>query len=176
MSARVRGLERHKIEGHRHGILSQHAVFAIAFTVDCEKLRDRCQRLKIWWLELFSDAPDRRCLSFSSPAHRYHDGSSRVVETLGDSSYGIYALVGTVIGYFALLDLGLGNAVVKYVAEYSGQKDFLHKVFEYLTVTTLDKSWTNNTRSFSYRPLRRFYIPCIKWLRNNEYAYRRNNL
>ena len=48
-----------------------------------------------------------------------------IVDTLGDSSYGIYALVSTVIGYFSLLDLGLGNAVVKYVAEYSG-KDRRH--------------------------------------------------
>ncbi len=46
-----------------------------------------------------------------------------IVSKLGDSSYGIYALVGSVIGYFALLDLGLGNAVVKYVAEYAGQHD-----------------------------------------------------
>jgi O-antigen/teichoic acid export membrane protein len=46
-----------------------------------------------------------------------------IVEALGDSSYGIFALVGTVIGYFALLDFGLGDAVVKYVAEYSGKKD-----------------------------------------------------
>lgn len=44
-----------------------------------------------------------------------------IVESLGDSSYGIYALVSTVIGYFSLLDLGLGNAVVKYVAEYAGK-------------------------------------------------------
>ncbi|HKL21374.1 MAG TPA: oligosaccharide flippase family protein, partial [Tichowtungia sp.] len=43
-----------------------------------------------------------------------------IVEMLGDSSYGIYALVSTVIGYFSLLDLGLGNAVVKYVAEFYG--------------------------------------------------------
>lgn len=43
-----------------------------------------------------------------------------IVETLGDSSYGIYALVSTVIGYFSLLDLGLGNALVKYVAQYAG--------------------------------------------------------
>lgn len=46
-----------------------------------------------------------------------------IVSELGDSSYGVFALVGTVIGYFALLDLGLGNAVVKYVAEYAGQQD-----------------------------------------------------
>lgn len=43
-----------------------------------------------------------------------------IVERLGDSSYGIFALVSTVIGYFSLLDLGLGNAVVKYVAEFYG--------------------------------------------------------
>lgn len=46
-----------------------------------------------------------------------------IVDRMGVSPYGIFALVGTVIGYFALLDLGLGNAVVKYVAEYAGQKD-----------------------------------------------------
>jgi O-antigen/teichoic acid export membrane protein len=43
-----------------------------------------------------------------------------IVDQLGDASYGIFALVNTVIGYFSLLDLGLGNAVVKYVAQYSG--------------------------------------------------------
>ena len=46
-----------------------------------------------------------------------------IVGQLGESSYGIYALVGSVIGYFSLLDLGLGNAVVKYVSEYLGQRD-----------------------------------------------------
>jgi len=48
-----------------------------------------------------------------------------IVEQLGNSSYGIFALVTTVIGYFSLLDLGLGDAVVKYVAEYAG-KDTEH--------------------------------------------------
>jgi O-antigen/teichoic acid export membrane protein len=46
-----------------------------------------------------------------------------IVSKLGDSSYGVFALIGSVIGYFALLDLGLGTAVVKYVAEYNGQND-----------------------------------------------------
>lgn len=46
-----------------------------------------------------------------------------IVDQLGDASYGIFAVVGTVIGYFALLDLGLGNAVVKYIAEYTGKND-----------------------------------------------------
>jgi O-antigen/teichoic acid export membrane protein len=46
-----------------------------------------------------------------------------IVGRLGESSYGIFALVGSVIGYFALLDLGLGTAVVKYVAEHVGRQD-----------------------------------------------------
>ncbi len=45
-----------------------------------------------------------------------------IVGHLGESSYGIYALVGSIIGYFALLELGLGNAIVKYIAEYVGQQ------------------------------------------------------
>ena len=46
-----------------------------------------------------------------------------IVSQLGDSSYGILALVGTVIGYFALLDLGMGQSVVKYISEYTGRND-----------------------------------------------------
>ncbi len=46
-----------------------------------------------------------------------------IVNHLGEAAYGVYALVGTVIGYFALLDLGLGNAVIKYVAECNGRND-----------------------------------------------------
>jgi len=45
-----------------------------------------------------------------------------ILAKLGDAAYGIYAVVGAVMGYFALLDLGLGSAVVKFVAEYAGQK------------------------------------------------------
>jgi len=46
-----------------------------------------------------------------------------IVAKLGVDAYGILTLVLTVIGYFAVLDLGLGNAVVKYVAEYSATED-----------------------------------------------------
>ncbi len=46
-----------------------------------------------------------------------------IVGSLGEASYGVFALVSSVVGYFALLDLGLGNAVVKYVAEYTGKED-----------------------------------------------------
>ena len=42
---------------------------------------------------------------------------------MGAEAYGLLALVLTVVGYFALLDLGLGTAVIKYVAEYAAQDD-----------------------------------------------------
>ena len=47
-----------------------------------------------------------------------------IVRRLGVDAYGILALVGTVLGYFAFLDLGLGAATVKYVAEYYANRDY----------------------------------------------------
>jgi O-antigen/teichoic acid export membrane protein len=47
-----------------------------------------------------------------------------IVRKLGPDAYGVFSIVGVVIGYFAFLDLGLGQAVVKYVSEYYVQKDF----------------------------------------------------
>jgi O-antigen/teichoic acid export membrane protein len=44
-----------------------------------------------------------------------------IVNKLGSDSYGILTLVWTVTGYFAFLDLGLANAVVKFVAEYNSK-------------------------------------------------------
>jgi len=41
-----------------------------------------------------------------------------LVRELGADAYGVWALVTTVLGYFALLDLGLNVAALKYVAEY----------------------------------------------------------
>ncbi|HBA84673.1 MAG TPA: flippase [Verrucomicrobia bacterium] len=46
-----------------------------------------------------------------------------IVARLGTDAYGVLALVWSVMGYFALLNLGLGNAVVKYVAEFTGRGD-----------------------------------------------------
>jgi O-antigen/teichoic acid export membrane protein len=47
-----------------------------------------------------------------------------VVHQLGVESYGIYVLIFAVIGYFALLDFDLGQAIVKYVAEYRVRNDY----------------------------------------------------
>jgi O-antigen/teichoic acid export membrane protein len=48
-----------------------------------------------------------------------------LVRKLGDSEYGLWILVGSVVAYGTLLDLGIAPAVTKYVAEYRarGQVD-----------------------------------------------------
>lgn len=46
-----------------------------------------------------------------------------IVTRLGVDAYGVLTLITTVIGYFGFLDLGLGNAVIKYVAEYQSKGD-----------------------------------------------------
>lgn len=46
-----------------------------------------------------------------------------IVGKLGTDAYGILTLVWSVIGYFAFLDLGLGLALVKFIAEFFGKKD-----------------------------------------------------
>ena len=40
-----------------------------------------------------------------------------MLRTLGQSEYGLYSLVASVISYLTILDLGLGNAVVRYTAK-----------------------------------------------------------
>ena len=46
-----------------------------------------------------------------------------IIASLGMSSYGIWALVISVVGYYGLLDLGVSSAILRYVARYSGQND-----------------------------------------------------
>ena len=46
-----------------------------------------------------------------------------IVKMLGASAYGVLTLVWSVIGYFTFLDLGLGQAVTKFVAEATGRGD-----------------------------------------------------
>ena len=46
-----------------------------------------------------------------------------IIKSLGDSEYGLYILVGSVIAYFSLMDLGLNNTVIRFVAKYRAQKD-----------------------------------------------------
>src|SRR5512145_131848 len=41
-----------------------------------------------------------------------------ILSQLGDATYGLWVLVGSVVGYGFLLDFGITGAVTKYVAEY----------------------------------------------------------
>ena len=57
-----------------------------------------------------------------------------MIRCLGQSEYGLFSLIYSVIGYLTLLDLGFGNAIVVYTAKYRSQKKYedekkLHGMF-----------------------------------------------
>ena len=53
-----------------------------------------------------------------------------IVNHLGTNLYAVLSLSLVVVGYFALLDLGLGRGIVKFVAEYNarGEKEIIKKL------------------------------------------------
>jgi len=46
-----------------------------------------------------------------------------IIRKLGDSEFGLYTLIGAFVGYIAVLDFGLTNTVVRFVAKYQAEKD-----------------------------------------------------
>ena len=46
-----------------------------------------------------------------------------MIAKLGDSEYGLYTLIGAIIGYISVLDFGLNNTIVRFVAKYKAQDD-----------------------------------------------------
>ena len=46
-----------------------------------------------------------------------------IISNLGKTGYGIWTLVGSFIGYYGLLNLGVSSAVSRYIARYTAQKD-----------------------------------------------------
>lgn len=46
-----------------------------------------------------------------------------IIRYIGDAEYGVYKLVASVTVYLLLLDLGMGNSVVRYVAKYKENND-----------------------------------------------------
>ena len=46
-----------------------------------------------------------------------------IIRTLGQSEYGVYKLAAAINAYVLLLDLGLGNAVIRYSAKYRADND-----------------------------------------------------
>ncbi len=49
--------------------------------------------------------------------------SPLLVRTLGREQYSLYQLIGSFVTYFGVLDFGLGNAVIRYVAKYRAEND-----------------------------------------------------
>ncbi len=47
-----------------------------------------------------------------------------LVNTLGDTKYGIWSIVAALTGYMTLLDLGVSSAVAKYVSKYKALNDY----------------------------------------------------
>lgn len=45
-----------------------------------------------------------------------------LLRKLGQSEYGLYSLVASIIGYLTIMDLGFGNAIVVYTSKYRAQK------------------------------------------------------
>ena len=57
-----------------------------------------------------------------------------LISKLGQSEYGLFSLINSVIGYLTVLDLGFGNAIIVYTAKYRAQGKYeeekkLHGMF-----------------------------------------------
>lgn len=46
-----------------------------------------------------------------------------MLRMLGQAEYGIYSLVGSIISYMSIVDLGFGNATIRYIAKYRAVGD-----------------------------------------------------
>ena len=46
-----------------------------------------------------------------------------LVTRLGQSEYGLYQLIGSLVGYMAVFDFGLGTTITRYVAKYRAEQD-----------------------------------------------------
>lgn len=59
-----------------------------------------------------------------------------LIKMLGKSDYGVYQLVISVTSYLMLLDLGIGNAVIRYMAKFRANND-MKKQEEFLGIATV---------------------------------------
>lgn len=54
-----------------------------------------------------------------------------IISHLGDSEYGLYTLIGSLVGYISVLDLGLNNTIIRFTSKYralgdkKGEENFL---------------------------------------------------
>lgn len=54
-----------------------------------------------------------------------------MLRMMGQSEYGLYSLVASVISYLTILDLGMGNAIIRYTSKFraEGKKDEQYEMF-----------------------------------------------
>lgn len=46
-----------------------------------------------------------------------------IIKSLGDSEYGLYTLIGSIVVYLSLMDFGLNNTIIRFIAKYRTKKD-----------------------------------------------------
>ncbi|MEI6060288.1 MAG: oligosaccharide flippase family protein, partial [Bacteroidota bacterium] len=54
-----------------------------------------------------------------------------MLRMMGQSEFGLYSLVGSVVAYLTILDLGFGNAIIRYTAKFraEGKTDEQYSMF-----------------------------------------------
>ncbi|MDN3667159.1 lipopolysaccharide biosynthesis protein [Algibacter miyuki] len=67
-----------------------------------------------------------------------------IIRSLGQSEYGLYTMIGALVGYMSVLDFGLNNTIIRYVAKYKleddkhGEENFLaHSFIIYFCISIL---------------------------------------
>ena len=46
-----------------------------------------------------------------------------IIRSLGSAEYGLYTMIGALVGYMGVLDFGLNNTIVRFVAKYKAEND-----------------------------------------------------
>lgn len=46
-----------------------------------------------------------------------------IIKSLGASEYGLYTMIGAFVGYLTVLDFGINNSIIRFVAKYRAEKD-----------------------------------------------------
>lgn len=59
-----------------------------------------------------------------------------ILRTLGQAEYGVYRLAGTINGYLLLLDLGIGNAIIRYISKFRAENN-LQEERRFLGIATV---------------------------------------
>jgi O-antigen/teichoic acid export membrane protein len=65
-----------------------------------------------------------------------------IIHSLGSSEYGLYTMIGALVGYMSVLDFGLNNTIIRFVAKYravddkKGEENFLaHSFIIYIVIS-----------------------------------------